>query len=158
MVFLRSKVNKLESELAKYKTENDQLIFDLRITKTKAACLEEKLAQTEFKDPIRTSPTQVNVTVNANNYGCFGLGGFGNLKIRLESPHKQTKDQKFAPRIKVSQSASKNSDDSSNVHPEAEACVTRGENDNKQVTSFQKSPHQYRGVKTGFSSPPSKFA
>lgn len=54
---LRSRVNKLESELAKCKAENDQLIFDLRITKTKAACLEEKLAQNEFVEPGRTSPT-----------------------------------------------------------------------------------------------------
>lgn len=122
---LRARVNKLESELAKCKAENDQLIFDLRITKTKAACLEEKLAQTEFKEPIKASPTQVNVTVHSNNYGCFGLGGFGNLKIRLDSPSRQDQKLQFAPRIKGSQSASKNSDDSSNVQPEGDCSVAK---------------------------------
>ena len=93
-VQLRTRVNRLESELAKCKAENDQLIFDLRIAKTKAACLEEKLAQTEFKEPQRGSPTHVNVTVHSNNYGCFGLGGFGNLKIKLESPESQQRESK----------------------------------------------------------------
>jgi len=44
MAFMRAKLNKIESELARTKAENDQLIFDLRIAKTKVACLEEKLA------------------------------------------------------------------------------------------------------------------
>lgn len=44
MAFMRAKMNRIESELARTKAENDQLIFDLRIAKTKVACLEEKLA------------------------------------------------------------------------------------------------------------------
>ena len=83
---MKRKIQKLESELVKSRTENEQLIFDLRIAKTKAACLEEKLAQYDLNDFTLTPPQQVNVTVNSTNYGCFGLGGVNKLRIRLESP------------------------------------------------------------------------
>jgi len=47
----------LESELIKSRTENESLIYDLRIAKTRAACLEEKLAQFDLKD-FSLSPPQ----------------------------------------------------------------------------------------------------
>jgi len=56
------------------------LIFDLRVAKTKVALLEEKLANIEIGRGETSSPTSiknVNVTVHSNNYGCFGIGGFG---------------------------------------------------------------------------------
>jgi hypothetical protein len=66
----------------------------LRLAKTKVACLEEKLAQHDLGDFSLSSPQQVNVTVNATNYGCFGLGGIGSVKIRLESPDQLRKQVK----------------------------------------------------------------
>ena len=53
---MKRKIQRLESELVKSRTENEQLIFDLRIAKTKAACLEEKLAQYDLNDFTLTPP------------------------------------------------------------------------------------------------------
>lgn len=60
--------------------EASKLVFDLRVEKTKVACLEEKLAKLEKKElppqlPRNTNVKNFNVTVHQNNYGCIGMGG-----------------------------------------------------------------------------------
>ena len=30
-------------------------------------------------------PAPLNVTVKTNNYGCFGIGGFGKLEMKIDS-------------------------------------------------------------------------
>jgi hypothetical protein len=44
---LFERVRKLEDELAKTKVENSELVFELKVAKTKIAVLEEKLANME---------------------------------------------------------------------------------------------------------------
>jgi hypothetical protein len=50
-----AKINKLEEDLAQQKLDNDQLIFDLKVAKTKVAMLEERLASNELNTSIDDS-------------------------------------------------------------------------------------------------------
>lgn len=65
-----SRVVKLEEELAKIKLENSDLVFGLKVAKTKVAVLEEKLANIEVDETIGkaerslTPGRKVNVYVN----------------------------------------------------------------------------------------------
>jgi translation elongation factor EF-1beta len=47
-----SRILKLEEELAKSKLENSDLVFGLKVAKTKVAVLEEKLANIEVDETI----------------------------------------------------------------------------------------------------------
>ena len=45
----QNKTERLEGELVKSRVENDQLVFELKVAKTRVALLEEKLAKTEIQ-------------------------------------------------------------------------------------------------------------
>lgn len=93
---LNQRISKLEDQLARAKLETTDLVFDLKVAKTKVAVLEEKLACQEidqmesarYRSPLLSPPTEVqpkvNVTVHNNNYGCFGIGGYSSLKVILD--------------------------------------------------------------------------
>ena len=78
----QSKAGLLEGELAKTRVENDKLVYELKIAKTRVAQLEEKLAKTEIESQNKNK--HFNVTVHNNNYGCFGFNLFSSFKIKLE--------------------------------------------------------------------------
>lgn len=100
-----SKIDKLQEELSKCKTENESLIFDLRECKTKMAFLEEKKAMLQIeltrekkKRTINKSrsdlgsvdigddePKNINVTVHSqpNWGGCFPMCG-GKQKMTMK--------------------------------------------------------------------------
>jgi len=92
-----TRIDKLQEELGKCKTENESLIFDLRECKTKMAFLEEKKAMLQIelarekKKKIKTNASQsvisedfgdteeknINLTVHSqpNWGGCFPMCG-----------------------------------------------------------------------------------
>ena len=79
-------MKKLEDELGKTKVENSELVFELKVAKTKIAVLEEKLANMEvgaLEKGGQQKMNKVKVTINSTNYGCFGLSSFGSLKVNL---------------------------------------------------------------------------
>lgn len=100
-----SKIDKLQDELSKCKTENESLIFDLRECKTKMAFLEEKKAMLQIdltrekkKRTIEKSrsdlgsvdvgedePKNINVTVHSQSNwgGCFPMCG-GKQKMMMK--------------------------------------------------------------------------
>jgi hypothetical protein len=91
---LKARVESMEDELTKLRLESSKLVFDLRVEKTKVACLEEKLAKLEMKElsplvPKSKNVKNFNVTVHQNNYGCIGMGG-GQLTVSYEMTHGKT--------------------------------------------------------------------
>lgn len=63
--------------------ENQTVVFDLKVAKTKVAILEERLAGIEVGATERKAdrsvtprPGNINIVVNSSSYGCFGLGSF----------------------------------------------------------------------------------
>lgn len=97
----RVKIAELEEELQRFKRENDSLIDDLRDSKTKVAVLEEGKAQLQMEvtklrknqimnppvakpSPMRIQQPTLNVTVNTQSYGVFGMGGKANYSVRVQ--------------------------------------------------------------------------
>ena len=99
-----NRIDKLQDELGKCKTENESLIFDLRECKTKMAFLEEKKAMLQIelarekkrtkKQSIRNDISddagaeeedqKINLTVHQPNWGgCFPMCG-GKQKMTMK--------------------------------------------------------------------------
>lgn len=64
MIQEASKIKQLEEQLQKQQIINNKLQCELRLAKTKIESLQERLCD----------KNNVNVTVTANNYSCFGFG------------------------------------------------------------------------------------
>ena len=111
--FLKLKSERLERELTTSKLENDKLVFELRLAKTRIAVFEERLAKIEVGE--RPVKRPIKVTVENNNYGCFGfnLGGtikvkFDDEPIQLKKISRKMRSAEISPRQSVS-------DDSCNI-------------------------------------------
>jgi hypothetical protein len=73
--------------------------------------LEEKLAKIEIGEPRVQRP--IKVTVQNNNYGCFGFNLGSTFKVKFDEETLQKK--KIPPRMRSVQISPRLSDDSCNI-------------------------------------------